>query len=286
MPYVSDSTWVASQYHDASNLEARIRLHALFSTNKHGFHRWILDQFDLPPACRILELGCGDGTLWRQNLERVAPGWDITLSDRSPGMLRAAWRGLSGSPVHLSFAVVDAQEIPFSERTFDAVIANHMLYHVPDRPRALSEIHRVLKPGGQLYASTVGQAHLCELDELECRAQLADQPRAHATTRSFLLENGGAQLAEWFAGITVSRYPDSLVVTEVQPLIDYILSGAGSSTIESSKVTGLTDSLECRLALEGAIHITKDSGMFRALRPDDLSLGRPDRRLHDQEASR
>jgi SAM-dependent methyltransferase len=270
MPYVSDPKWVATQYRDTSNLEARIRLHALYSTNPYGFHRWIFDQFDLPTGCRILELGCGDGTLWRLNMERVAPGWEITLSDRSPGILRAAWRDLSGSPADPSFAVVDAQEIPFPERTFDAVIANHMLYHVPDRPRALSEIHRVLKPGGQLYASTVGQSHLRELDGLECRAQLGHQPRADPIAGSFLLENGEAQLADRFADIRISRYPDALVVTKVQPLVEYILSGTrSSSAIDGVKLAALTDRLERRLALEGAIYITKDSGIFTAIRPDD-----------------
>ena len=52
------------------------------------------------------------------------------------------------------YAVLDLQALPFPEACFDAVIANHMLYHVPDRPRALAEVQRVLKPH-------VGRPFLC-----------------------------------------------------------------------------------------------------------------------------
>ena len=53
--------------------------------------------------------------------------------------------------------------LPFEADTFDAVVANHMLYHVPDRAQALAEMQRVLKPGGQVYLATNGLAHLREL---------------------------------------------------------------------------------------------------------------------------
>ncbi len=57
----------------------------------------------------------------------------------------------------VQFKEIDAQSIPFEDETFDAVIANHMLYHVPDRPKAIAEIKRVLKPGGRLIATTIGK---------------------------------------------------------------------------------------------------------------------------------
>ncbi|MGH2459697.1 MAG: class I SAM-dependent methyltransferase [Chloroflexota bacterium] len=123
-------------------------MHARFSTNPDGWHRWVFDQLQLPPRCRILELGCGPGYLWRENLDRPPPGWDVTPSNRSPGMLSEATRGLSAAARSFSFAVVDAQSIPFAAGCFDVVIANHMLYHVPDRARALAEIRRALRfPG-------------------------------------------------------------------------------------------------------------------------------------------
>ena len=286
MPDLSDRTYVSDQYRDASKLEARIRLHALFSTNQYGWHRWVFDQFDLPSASRILELGCGDGTLWRLNLERVPSAWDIVLSDRSFGMLGAAYRGLEGGYGRFCFAAIDSQEIPFAERAFDAVVANHMLYHVPDRPKALSEIHRVLKPGGHLYASTVGRDHLRELDEMVHRYERPERRPVHTPAGAFLLENGGAQLAPWFSSVTTARYQDALVITELEPLVDYILSMTARLTLTNSRLAALTDNLERALARHGAIYITKDSGLFHALRSDDPSPGHLRRKPGQHEAPR
>ena len=50
--------------------------------------------------------------------------------------------------------------------SFNAVVANHMLYHVEDRPQALAEIRRVLKPGGKLFAATNSDSHLAKIRQL------------------------------------------------------------------------------------------------------------------------
>ena len=59
-------------------------------------------------------------------------------------MLDAAWRNLVITGRSFKFEEIDAQSIPYETKTFDAVIANHMLYHVPDRAKAIAEIKRVL----------------------------------------------------------------------------------------------------------------------------------------------
>lgn len=179
---------LTDQYQNASNLNARQQLHDRFSTNKHGWHRWVFDQFNLSPKSCILELGCGPGTLWLQNVHRIPEGWDITLSDFSLGMLQNAQRNLRPSHRHFKFVVVDAQSIPLEDESFDAVIANHILYHVPDRNKAFSEIRRILKPGRRFYASTNGRDHLRELREL-VRA-FAPNIRLALTTKDLALRMG------------------------------------------------------------------------------------------------
>jgi ubiquinone/menaquinone biosynthesis C-methylase UbiE len=269
MPNISDPEYVSEQYRDESNLNARIQLHDRFSINKYGWFPWIFDQLHLPPESHILQLGGGTGLLWLKNLNRVPRGWDITLSDLSSGMLQEAQRNLHDRQRHFKFAVIDSQAVPFEDASFDAVIANHMLYHVPDRTKALSEICRVLRPGGRFYASTIGQSHLRELGELMQRFDPSWDPWGEDFADSFLLENGLDQLSEWFSRVTLHRYEDDLVITEAKPLVAYVLSGAAESVVTGRELE-LTEFMEQELALHDAIYITKDSGMFEAFRDDGV----------------
>ena len=147
------------QYATDDNLRARIALHEAFSINPH-WHEWLLEREAPGPHARILDLGCGPATFWRANADRIEPSWSLTLTDFSPGMVAAA-RGELGE--RAIYVVADAQELPFPADSFDAVLANHMLYHVPDRPRAFMEIRRMLVSGGTFHASTIGRGYLPSL---------------------------------------------------------------------------------------------------------------------------
>ena len=272
---LSDPGFVAGQYRDASNLDARIALHRRFGAGEKPLPRWIFERLDLPPDARILELGCGPGLLWSENEERIPDGWSITLSDASPGMARAARERL-GPDRRITFRVADAQDIPFGDGAFDAVIANHMLYHVPDTSRALSEVARVLGPGGCLYAATNGERHMRELGPM--RHVLDPSHPPDAATREpvgFSLENGAAQLSRWFLEVSLSRYEDALVVTEAAPLVEYLLSGASADAAVreagpeelARRAAMLGKLLDEKLAERGEIRITRDSGLFVARRP-------------------
>ena len=211
MSHIADQTYLKQQYQDASNLNDRIQIHVRFSTNSYRWHPWVFDQIDLPQHALVLELGCGPGWLWKDNLGRIPTGWQITLTDFSPGMLEEARRNLAGDRA-FAFEVVDAQAIPYADSRFDAVIANHMLYHVPDRARALAEIRRVLKPGGRFYATTIGETHLRELYDLATRFDPALIGWGGGPAHSFRLESGAAQLAPFFDRVAIRRYDDALVV--------------------------------------------------------------------------
>lgn len=57
---------------------------------------------------------------------------------------------------------LDAQRIPLPEHSFDLILVNHLLYHVPEKELAITELWRVLTPGGKLCSATNGFGHLVE----------------------------------------------------------------------------------------------------------------------------
>ncbi len=271
---LSDRGFVAGQYRDASNLDARIALDRRFGTDDKPLPRWIFEQLDLPPDARILELGCGPGLLWTENRGRVPAEASVTLTDASAGMVREA-EGRLGPDRRFRFLVADAQEIPFEDGTFDAVVANHMLYHVPDVSRALSEAARVLRPGGRLYAATNGEGHMRELGPMRQVLDPSHPPDA-ATKEppAFSLEKGKALLSLLFSEVSLRRRGGALCVTEAEPLVAYLLSGAtaaaaaGEPAAEfSRRVPGLAARRGRELDLHGVIRITTDPGLFAARRP-------------------
>jgi SAM-dependent methyltransferase len=203
------------QYRTDANLRARIELHERFRTTNENWHRWLFDRIAPGPNARILEVGCGPAEFWKQNLDRIDPSWQITLTDQSHGMIEAAERVLGD---RAAYAVADAQDLPFADEAFDVVFAHHMLYHVDDRPRAFAEVSRVLVPGGRFYAGTNGDGHLAEL------AALYAEDLFPQYAKQFGVESGPPQLEPFFAEIRVERHDGELRVTEVEPVLAYIRS--------------------------------------------------------------
>jgi ubiquinone/menaquinone biosynthesis C-methylase UbiE len=112
----------------------------------HGYHR-MLDDLELricaPLATgrRVLEVGCGTGLILRRIAQHADNAWGVDLS---PGMVRVAkQRGLQ-------VVLGSATDLPFADESFDLVCSFKVLAHVPDIGRALSEIARVTRPGGQM----------------------------------------------------------------------------------------------------------------------------------------
>jgi SAM-dependent methyltransferase len=162
--------------------------------------------------------------------------------------------------------------LPFADRCFDTVIANHMLYHVANRPAAYAEFCRVLRPNGRLYAATNSRDNMRELDTLVQRfrhapVQGSETSRPVNDSRlpsGFNLEHGAAELSQWFAVVIVHRYADALVVPDAEPLVAYV-SSTGRLTEE--EVSQFQRHIEADIAQHGPIRISKDVGMFEATQP-------------------
>jgi ubiquinone/menaquinone biosynthesis C-methylase UbiE len=257
------------QYKDAGNLDARIQIHKRFSTNPQGWFHWVFDTLaQIPEHANVLELGCGAGAMWQECADRIPAGWALTLTDLSDGMLDAAWRNLVRLGRGFKFEKMDAQSIAYGDKMFDVVIANHMLYHVPDRAKTLAEIKRVLKDDGRLIAATVGAGHMQEMYQFLKRVNI--NPRPDMFVNPFTLENGLEQLQNAFSQVKKLHYVDNLQVTEMDPLIGYIRSSIGTADLSEDKLAELKKEISATLRQEGKIFIRKDSGLFEALKQENL----------------
>jgi ubiquinone/menaquinone biosynthesis C-methylase UbiE len=276
MPKFTDPTYLRNdQYRDASNLNARIEIHQRFSTNPQGWFPWVWETLaKLPAEAKVLELGCGSGALWSTCPEQIPSGWSVTLSDFSPGMLDSAWRNLVILGRGFKFEQIDAQSIPYPDETFDIVIANHMLYHIPGREKAIREMHRVLrspdavlgKSGGSLVATTVGVNHLKEMHEWFVRVKADMDFSARTLPFTFTLETGLEPLQPFFEKVEIRRYLDSLRITEVPPLMAYIRSSSSYGDASETAFAKLEQELAVEMQSRGALLVTKDSGLFLAVK--------------------
>jgi SAM-dependent methyltransferase len=261
--------WVSEQYNNAETLNERYRLDREYC-DINRFH-WLFDHLGLSDQCRILDVGCGNGLLWRENQTRIPNGWRLTLMDLSRGMVCDARHWLAPRFPDIHWGVADIRHLPFAGATFDAVIANNMLYHVkPGRSAALAEIRRVLKPGGSFYAGAHGLGHFRVLTEMVrdfrnrrfwSRWLHRHQPKL--SSNGFHLENGQEQLQPWFASVELARIAGTLVVPSAEPLVAYVRTRERFTPDELVKFTGFVRAL---IAKNGPIQVNWDVGLFIARR--------------------
>ena len=261
----NNDTLRQNQYQDASNLNARIRIHQCFSTAAETWDSFILSNLQLSPCETVLELGCGNASQTRHNRNAYPASLHYILADFSFGMLQEAVSELI-KDTRFSFSVQDAQALAFPDESFDCITANHMLYHVPDIRLALQEIKRLLKPGGRLMAATNGRGHMQDLDEL-LQAVLPGSPRLHAVYSRFTLEEGADLIMSVFGNCSLHPYPSDLWITEAEYLTDYVLSlyGIKNNPI-SLNSQELTQNFQRLIDAEGGIKIRKSSGLLLAVK--------------------
>ena len=255
------------QYRDASRLDARIELHRRFSVNPQGWMPWLFEQLDfLAPEADLLELGCGAATLWLENADRIPPGWRVQLSDFSEGMLADARNRLAAVDHAFRFEAIDATAVGGGGERFDCVLANHMLYHVADRPRALAEIHRVLRPGGRLFASTLSGDTMLEVGALVRNATDRVKFRQMRQSRCFGLENGAGQLAPFFYRIERRLFEDALEITETAQLIAYLESMILDEPFREDELAAVGELVQQEINQAGVFRVRKSAGVFVATR--------------------
>ena len=254
---------LVEQYKNAANINIRIELHKKYATNPEGWFTWLYRLLSPENGERILELGCGNGELWRTNGRFIPPEASICLSDVSEGMIRDVKENVAGLSGKFSFRVIDCRRIPEQSEKYDKIVANHVLFYVKNLDLALKEIRRVLKTDGIFLCSTYGREHMKEISQLvkefDSRIVLSEVNLYDV----FGLENGQEILERHFSQVEKVMYDDHLEVRDAGSLMEYILSCHGNQQeFLSDRYEEFREFLERKMEKRGYIRITKQAGGF------------------------
>lgn len=256
MSDIANTEFLKKQYENKDNLGTRISIHYKYSTNKQGFGNWIISNYEIENGATVLELGCGTGSMWKNHMDLISKCEEIILTDFSEGMLESAKSNLENDN-RITFKTVDIQDIPYEDDTFDIVIANMMLYHVPDIHKGLSEVRRVLKLHGKFYCATFGEngiiTYVADL--------LKDFNVSSEMNKVFTLQNGKDMLKKYFNNVKRLEYEDSLKVTVIDDLIDYVYSLSSMTDIANVERESMKKIFEQNM-VDGVLEIPKEYGMF------------------------
>ena len=256
MSNINNMSIVKQQYANANNLNTRISIHDKYSTNKMGFGNWIVSNYRIDKGMKVLELGCGTGDMWKNREGLIKLCSKLILSDFSEGMLSTTKNNI-GECNNVDYKVIDIQEIPFENETFDVVIANMMLYHVPDIDKGLAEVRRVLKRGGLFYCATYGEHGIIEyLSKILSAYGVEDN-----INKNFTLQNGYEILSKTFSRVEKLGYIDSLAVTNIDDMVEYIYSLSSMTSLNSVPRQVIKEILIDNTT-NGILNVPKEYGMF------------------------
>ena len=230
----SERDWIYESQ-NIVNLKHRTNIYDEYSEDGNVWKEWVFSHLDFTNVDNILELGCGDGSFWKKNSDKIPRDIEITLSDISPEVIKNTKSNLEDLDNEFIYKAIDMMNIPYADNSFDLIYIEHALYLTLDINKTLSEINRVLKPGGKLYATVISNEHFHELSEILWnfkKFKMAGQEKVG----SFCLENAKEQFEDYFDVLKRYERMELLHVTEALPLVNYVVS-CGDAHLKKMSIT-------------------------------------------------
>ena len=252
------------QYSNQARLNARIQIYD-YCEKDINWREWVFDHLDFTGVDRVLDIGCGNGIMWKENISKVPEDLHIVMTDISEGMVDSARKALEKYNRQFEFHVADACQLPFESNSFQMIIANRMLYHIENKKRVFSEIDRLLTDNGFAYASTLSTGNIQELVDIVSEYDNRLIFNNTQTIRTFSLENGEDILSRHFNVTDSYIYQNDIIIRESVPLILYMASCYSTEQIEILKreFNGLLRHIGAVLENTGRIRITNKNVLFK-----------------------
>jgi ubiquinone/menaquinone biosynthesis C-methylase UbiE len=219
----------------------------------------LLEAADPQPGERVLDVACGTGAVARRAARRVEAGGGVDAIDLSPHMLAVAREVAEADGTAIEFHQGQMEELPFSDGEFDLVLCQHGLQFSADRPGAVAEFHRVLRPGGRLAVCTWKE--LTRHPYLEALDRVVEQHTGIAALRApfslhaeseirELMEGAGFRVSEVREAVVDARFPDphGYLEHEADTLVAALpalqhLEGEQREQLRLAVVTGMQDAV-------------------------------------------
>ena len=264
-----DPAYLRYQYGTAEKLNIRIASHERYSEQTQDFRAWVLQWLDLKPGLTVLDVGCGSGVFHRALGQHDVR---VIACDRSPGMAQEVVAQAAQYRLPVDACQAEAEALPVAAGSCDRVMANHMLYHVPNQERALRELRRVLKPGGRVvmatnaadhgrrlrvlhdevageqgYTPTGNLAGRFTLDDLPLVQRVFADAERHVVRNAFVFPTAEAALAYYASG-----------------LVDGIAERDADGSHRGKLLPLMAARIEAIIEREGVFRVPKDAGCFVA----------------------
>ena len=263
---VVDPQYLKHQYGTAERLRIRQEAHRLYSETTTDFAGWLFGLLDAQPGDLLLDVGCGPGTFSPRLRTR---GVTIVALDASLGMVKEVQA--QGEAAQLP-AQADAQALPIASASCNRVMANHMLYHVPDQLAALREMRRVVKPGGRVLISANAAGNHAELLDLHEAAAAQLGMAALPGTDHRFNTGDGERVRSVFPTAVLHDQHNAFAFPTTESALAYYASGIielvdpppADDSYKSHLLAILGERIDAIIAKEGVFRVYKGVGAFVA----------------------
>ena len=257
-----DREEIIAQYKSDDNLKKRITIHDYW-------FRWLFDKEQIKAGMKILDIGCGDATLWKRVADILPGNLEIHLVDYSDGMLESARKVTSDilekySEKNLRFVIEkrDAADFSYPTSGFDLIMANHVLYYLAreSRLQLYPRIKELLAEGGRFSCTLVGQQHMRQLHEFLSEYY----PGIKIPSGSFdiRLETAKDELKDFFSVTSVEEHQNDLYVPDEELIFNYVASySAEAKELVNKDKETFFKKVQSKMDEDGNMYIHKSTGL-------------------------